>query len=190
MPRTTKTKIKSVVDQGDVLDMLKADDKFKQYRRIVKTIKESIDLDKLDTELRNLHAGRSSRRLYGKTPSADALINASLQDSSNRSRMAEIRVEVTRQLGILEVATSTIKKHILNEFREHTVGLRTKGERVAFADQYLVRGLQFQDQLSNFTTRADFLIKDIDQTGFALRNALQCLELIYQKNSGASRTNI
>jgi hypothetical protein len=181
--KVAKTKIKSDLDQSDVQELLRSDDKFKQYRRIVKAIRESVDMDKLDIELKNLHSGRSSRRLYGKTPSADSIINATLQDASNRSRIAEISVEISRQLSLLETATAAIKKHILHEFREHTSGYRTKGERQAFADQYLGRGLHLIDQFTNFVDRANYILKDTDQTGYSIKAAVQCLEILYSSKN-------
>jgi hypothetical protein len=165
------------------LDALKEDAKFKQYRRIVKEIERSVDIEKLTTEVNRLHAGRKSRNLHGRAPSGESLQEASLQDSSNRSRMAEIRVETFRQQSMLEEALAAIKRHVMNEYRDAFSGLRTKGERLAYVEQYLNRGISLNAKLENFMERIDFLIRDIDQTGFALRNAINVLEIVYAKNS-------
>lgn len=173
---------KQAVQSLDI-DDLKEDAKFKQYRRIVKEIERSVDIEKLTTEVNRLHSGRKSRNLHGKTPSGESLMEASLQDSSNRSRMAEIRVETYRQQSMLEEAISAIKRHLMNEYRESFSGLRTKGERVAYVEQFLNRGLLLNSKLENFMERIDFLIKDIDQTGFSLRNAINVLEIVYSRNN-------
>jgi hypothetical protein len=166
-------------EEVDVREVLKKDESFKKYRRIVKVISENVDVEKLDTEVMNLHAGRSSRRLYGSVPTADKMINAALQDGSNRSRIAEIRTELTKQLALVERATSTIKKYILNEFREQTSGLKTKGERMSYADQYVARGVALIGTLEDLISRCDFLIKDIDQMGFSLKVSMTALTILY-----------
>lgn len=168
------------------LDDLKEDAKFKQYKRIVKEIERSVDIEKLTTEINRLHSGRKSRNLHGKSPTGDSLMEASLQDSSNRSRMAEIRVEAFRQQSMLEEAIAAVKRHLMNEYRESFSGLRTKGERLGYVEQFLTRGLRLNANLENFMERVDFLIKDIDQTGFSLRNSINVLEIVYSKNNNKS----
>lgn len=181
-------KKKKEVEIPDLKELMSEDEKIQRYRRIVSNIKKSIDLEKLDAELARLHAGRLSRQLYGKHPSPDSLINAALQDAANRSRMAEIRVEATRQLSILEVAIDSVKKYIMHEYKDHMIGIKTKGERVGFAEQRLTSGVDFAKKVENMIERADFLIKDIDQTGFSLKHSIACLEILYASNN--TRKNI
>lgn len=173
------THLRDEEDEVDVKAVLKQDENFKKYRRIVKVINESIDMEALETEMKRLHAGRSSRLLYGAMPTAEKLIKASLQDGSNRSRMAEIRMELTRQLSLLQSATSTMQKYILNEFRQHTAHLKTKGERMSYADQYIARGVALMTKIEDMIARCDFMIKDCDQMGFSLKTTMAALEIFY-----------
>lgn len=164
-------------------ETLKKDERFKSYRRIVKNVRESINIEKLHAELLRLHAGRKSRTLFLKHPGVDAVNEANLQDSAYRSRMAEIYVELDFQLGLLEEAIDRIRKHIMHEYRDDMEGLRTKGERVSFADQYINSGLSTKHALKRLIKAADVLIKDIDQTGYSFKNTIKSMEILYSSKN-------
>lgn len=173
---------------GDKLKMsLLKDDTFKRYRQIVKTIKDKIDLEELEDEMMRLHSGRISRTLYGTTPSGDKLQSASLQDSSNRSRLAEIQVRVTKQADILHIAMDATRIYLAGEFRDYVDDLKTKGERTAFFDGYLKNGVVLLAKMRSFSNRIDIIVKDIDQTGFSLKRSVDILELIYSRGNDKTR---
>lgn len=167
------------LDPEDMKSAVKADDKYKRFRRIVKNVGEQINVEKLHAEILRLHAGRKSRTLYLKRPGADAVDEANLQDSAYRSRIAEIYVEVDYHLGLLQEALESIRKHLMNEFRENLEGLKTKGERLTFADQYLNSGLALIHKLKRLLKVADVIIKDIDQNSYSLKNTIKTMEILY-----------
>lgn len=167
------------VETVDFKAVLKEDQKYKSYRRIVKNVGEQINIEKLHAEILRLHAGRKSRTLFLNKPGADAVNEANLQDSSYRSRLAEIYVEVDYQLGLLNEAVDKIRKHFIHEFRDSMEGLKTKGERMSFADKYISSGLALMHQLKRLLATADVIIKDIDQTGYSFKNTIKTLEILY-----------
>jgi hypothetical protein len=169
---------------GEHLKMsLLKDDTYKKYLKIVKTIRDKIDLEDLDDEMTRLHSGRISRTLYGTTPGGDKIMKAALQDSSVRSRLAEIRVRVTKQADLLDITLKATRIHLANSFRDEVDDLRTKGERGAFFDGHLQKGVSLLARMNSFTSRVDTIVKDIDQTGFSLKHAVDILELIYSRNN-------
>ena len=178
MPKK-KVKEEQQLDPNEIRDAIKSNDKFKSFRRIVKNIAEQVNIDKLHAEILRLHSGRKSRTLYLKRPGVDEVNDANLQDSSYRSRIAEIYVEVDYHLGMLEEALDAIRKHLMNEFRDNLESLKTKGERMAFADQYLTRGVSLAHKLKRLLRTADVILKDIDQQGFSFKNTIKTLEIHY-----------
>lgn len=163
----------------DVSTTLKLDEKFKRYLRIVKVIRESMDFEKIWAEVQRLHAGRSSRNLYGSMPTVEKMTKAALQDGAVRARLAEIRVEMSGQLSSLREANLAIKKHILHEFRSHTAGLRTKGERMSFAERHIERGISLESKFEDMIARCDFLIKDVDQMNYSLKTTMTAMTIFY-----------
>jgi hypothetical protein len=172
---------------GDVLKMsLLADDTYKKYKNIVKTIKDRIDIDEIDAEIMRLHSGRISRTLYGTTPGGDRIMSAALQDSSHRSRMAEIRVRITKQADLLNITLDATRIHLSKAFADEMSDIRTKAERMGYFDTHLTIGIILHAKLDSLITRIDTLIKDIDQTSYTIQHAVKILELVYH-HSGSKQ---
>jgi len=182
MPKAKKKK-EDRIDPDDMRATVKADDKYKTFRRIVKNLSQEIDIEKMHEEILRLHSGRKSRGLYLKRPSVDAVVEAALQDSAYRSRIAEIRVEASYNLGLLEETVDKIRKHLMREFRDTLTDLRTKGERMAFADQYLDSGLSLMGKIGRLVNTADSIIKDIDQSGFSYKHVVDSLSILYSSKN-------
>jgi hypothetical protein len=174
-----KHKKNETMDPDDLRDSVKADEHYRRFRRIVKNIAQEINIEKLHAELLRLHSGRKSRTLFVKRPSVDTVQEAGLQDSAYRSRMAEIYVEVDYHLGMLAEAVDKIRKHFIHEYRDNMEGLKTKGERLSYADQYIQSGLSLMHKLKRLLSTADVFIKDIDQTGYSFKNTIKTLEILY-----------
>lgn len=169
---------------GDALKAsLLEDNTFKKYRNIVKNIKENLDIDKLVEEVLVLHSGRTSRTLHGKQAGADAISTANLQDSSYRSRMAEIRVKIGLKADQLDIALDAARIHLSREYAGYVGDLKTKGERQGFFDIYLNNGITLHKRMKSVCDQIDLIIKDIDQTSHTIRHAIQILELVYSRNN-------
>jgi Fe-S cluster assembly scaffold protein SufB len=188
--RTKKSKKKSEEVELDdeeinsrVKAKLKEDKIFKQYRNLVSHIAESVNTDDIEAEAKRLHSGRKSRALTGTSPGPNALTDASLQDSANRSRLTQIRVDLTKQEALLSEAIDAIRTHVSITYRNDLPEIGTKGERLAYVNQFLRKGVNLRVKLSVLMSIIDLYIKDIDQTGFALKNAVHILELVYSKNN-------
>jgi len=169
---------------GDALKQsLLRDDTYKKYRNIVKTIKDKIDIEDIDSEIDRLHNGRLSRTLYGTTPGGNDIMKAALQDASHRSRMAQIRVRVTKQADLLDITLDATRIYLARHYAEEIADIRTKGERDGYFNTYLAAGVTLYAKLRSLLDRIDTYLKDIDQTGFSLKHCIDILELIYHQSS-------
>jgi hypothetical protein len=179
-----KKKVKREPLGGDAMKaMLLKNNTFNKYRRIVRAIKEKIDLEELEAEMRRLYSGRQSRALFGTHPGPEKLMNASLQDASFRTRMVEIRLELSKQADILDIAIDAVRSYLRKEYEDDMPDIKTKGERVTYFDQYLRRGLELKASMDSLIKRLDHAIKDIDQMGFTFKHLSEMLALIYSKNT-------
>jgi hypothetical protein len=86
-------------------------------------------------------------------------------------------------MGMLDEAIDKIRKHLMHKYHDSMEGLRTKGERISFADQYLSSGLGFKHELKRLLSTADVLIKDIDQTSYSFKNTIKSLEILYSSKN-------
>jgi sRNA-binding regulator protein Hfq len=163
--------------------LLRADDTFAQFKSIVKGIKSKIDIEEISDEAVRLHSGRRSRNLYGTTPGPEKIIEAALQDSSYRSRMVEIRVKLVRYRDRLDVAIDATRQYLALNYPDMVKGLRTKAERGSVFDTYLRNGVRLHEELKSVISQLDDLVKDIDQTAYVYKTAVECLELLLHRNN-------
>ncbi|QRE00287.1 hypothetical protein [Burkholderia phage BCSR5] len=159
--------------------LLKEDEEFVKFKRLVKRASEALDIEKDRSEALNLHTSRTARNLYGKAQfSAPKIADASARDLAGRSRLVEIRVRARVNLSIIEKAVKTIKGHIHANYKSALQDYRTKGEREAFIESVLGIYLEKLTEGEALLEMLDFLIKDIDQSGFALKNMTEVLKLM------------
>jgi hypothetical protein len=167
--------------------LLRADNTFTQFRNIVKGIKEKIDIEEIYEEAVRLHSGRRSRNLYGTTPGPEKIIESTLQDSSYRSRMVEIRVKLVRHRDRLDVAIDATRQYLALNYPDMVKGLRTKAERGSVFDTYLKSGVRLHEELKSLITQLDDFVKDIDQTAYTYKTSVECLELLLSRNNDRTK---
>lgn len=164
--------------KSTILASLKADPQFKKFRGIVTTLRENIDVDKAMAECLSLHASRISRTLYAKPKGPKILLDASLMDMSFRSRMAEIRVQLAKNTAILEEAIKSIKRYVNTEFFDELNAYSNVEQKRNMVDRVVASALDLQADCLAALEHIDGLIKDIDQAGFHLRNAVEIFKLM------------
>jgi hypothetical protein len=167
--------------QESLKNVLLKDPAFTTYRRVVKTIETTLDLDKYYRECIGMHDSRLSRTLTGVSVSPAQLSQAVRQDASFRARYTKIRVQLTNQAGALEETMKTMRRHFQVKYHSRLEHLGTKGERSDYMNRYLNRGDQLKARMETIITCIDLLIKDVDQVHWQMSIALTCIELLYGK---------
>lgn len=162
-----------------VKEDIKRSKAFLQYKRILKSIQEELDVVKLADEAKALHSGRKSRFLDRRNLDPKTLVEANLQDVANRSRLVEIIVQLNEHASNLETTVKAVRRHLLFEYGDRT-GIGAVRARSAYFDRYFREGEQFLAEVDNLLKSIDHYIKDIDQTGFALKRSVDILQLIYK----------
>lgn len=171
-------KAERVDPKDELIALLKKDPQLKKFRNITVALREQIHIEKDRAEALSLHASRSSRTLYSKIPSAKHLLDASLKDMSFRSRMAEIRVVNTTYTSTLEEAVKAIKRHINTEYYDLLNEYSNVESKKNMIDRVVKTALELQGECAALIDLLDTLIKDIDQSGFGLRNAVEVMKLL------------
>ena len=168
-----------------MLKEIRGDGEYVKFKTIFERTRERVDLEKDLTEVLNLHAGRTSRKLYGdKQYSVKALIDASLKDMSYRSRMVEIRVRASVQISILQEAIGALRKYLSTEYADDLREFGTVAERKSFVDRVLKTPLAYIEEANSLLDTIDIILKDLDQASFGLRNMLECLKLLDSSRAG------
>ena len=164
----------------ELRNKIKEDEKYKKFKNAFLKEYKKIDLEVDKDQLINLQSTRLSRTLSGKKEmySANSLMEASLQDLAARSRMVEIRVQLSRRLALLEALISSISKHIYSNYLVIEPSLKTEAQKNNFISDFLAVYKEYVKKGTPIVEMADAFIKDIDQAGFSLRNMMDCLKLL------------
>lgn len=159
-------------------EAVKGTPQYKQYRRILKTVMESVDLAALEKEAKTLHQSRPSRHLTPKQISPRVLTEAHMRDIANRARLVEIRVSLAEHQAQLELCVRTVRGFLTIEFGDASPATN-RDDRRAYFDRYFRNGIAFLDEVNRIIAMLDLFIKDLDQCGFSMRNLVTLLQMIY-----------
>jgi len=164
---------------SDLLQSLKSDAKYKKYRNILKTVRGRINVEADMDEILSLHAGRNSRRLFGKDQfSPKAIYEATAQDLSIRARLVEIRQRTSVQSSLLEGAIDQLHKYIRTSYRNSMRGLSNEASRKAGLDAVTNTGNELIVEARTLIDTADQIIRDVDQSGHSIRHMVEILKLL------------
>jgi hypothetical protein len=159
---------------------------YKRFKRIVAQVETRLNIEKDYEEAQSLHAGRTSRKLYGdRRYSPKSLLDASSNDMGARSRLVEIRVRCSKQIDILHDACKAMRHSMLTNFSEQiNKRFTTVGARTAFTDTMIARALEIQNEGQSLLKVLDALIEDIDKSGYHLSNMTDVLKLLESSKGG------
>lgn len=159
---------------------------YQKFKKIMLRTQKGLQVERDRTEALSMHAGRTSRKLYGmKQYSPKALMDASLNDMSVRSRLVELRVNTSVQKDMLHEAVKAMKQSILTNFGDQLKPkFKTIGERTAFLDNLLATALEIEHEGEAFIKLLDSLVADIDKASFHLRTMSDALQLLDQSKGG------
>lgn len=167
----------AVYSQENQLAVIRDDEEYKKFRKVIKLELERLNLDQDQKEVLSLHSSRLSRTIYDKRQySAQILVDASMMDLAFRSRMVEIRVKASLHVSIMEAAIASIRKYLYSKYIQSNFS--NEAARQSYIDTVLKSYLREVEKAKAFLQLCDTLVKDIDQAAFNLRNMLECLKLL------------
>lgn len=166
-------------EQSELIAEIREQQQYKKFKKVVSVARERLKIDTDRTEALSLHAGRTSRKLFGeKQYSAKSVMEASLIDLSYRSRLVEIRVQCSLTVATLDAGLDAIRRYINTEFTDDLEAYKTVGQRKDFVDRIVASALDLVNEGKSLMDMLDFLIKDIDTASFQLRNTMEILKML------------
>lgn len=169
--------------------ILKRNERYRQYRSVVKRIKNLADFDNLTKEMEQLHKIKKTRDASTKKVGPDRLIDMHAQSMSFRSRMVEIRVLVSKAKRAMDKELKDFSQYLLIEYGEYLSSNTMTGKR-AEIEIFLSSGYEVQEDMAQVIEIADLLIADLDQSGWTLKHMLESLVLIHNRESIISKRSV
>jgi hypothetical protein len=107
----------------------------------------------------------------------ERIVEASMDDQSKRSRLAEITMEVYKAKSSLESALSKLQEYLLMVYGQEISGFRTKDERKQIIEYALRPLYDFVGKCTRLQELATIAITDIDKGAWSLERNLKAYEL-------------
>lgn len=163
-----------------VVDRIKEDARCK---RLVNSFETAhlfkIPFEELSSEIFTIHKTRSIRFLNRNDGRfIENLVDASIRDQANRSRLAEISMQCFKAQSSLEDAIEKLREYLVLTYGPDISFVRTKEERKHVVELALSRPLSFVKSCIRLRTLADTVIADIDKGGWSLKLQLSAVELM------------
>jgi|SRR3989337_1000697 len=168
------------------VDKLKAllakDSNYTRFKEVVKRYSLSEDMDNLMSEIETLHRTRKCRKLHSINPNPRDIVDATLEDSSFRSRAVEILMRMMRSQRAIEKAIDSVSGYLATEYGDY-VDARTKAERERILRTINQRAYQYLDALESSIAIIREFTGDIDHASFAVKHAIEGLSLLYNRSN-------
>lgn len=149
-----------------------------RFLSIMKTARQSINVETVTKEVQALHSTRKSRSLSSAKMSPMRLMDAIMMDQANRSRLIEIKTLVYRVSEMISTAFKATKRHIRITYELQS---STKAEREDELDNLFPSALSFKEDLTSLSDQIDLVVKDIDQMSYALTSVRELLKLVLDR---------
>jgi len=163
----------------ELLRTIRADSRYKKFKRIVETTSERLKIENDRNEALALHLARTSGTLYGKKQySARSLLEAEANDMAARSRWVHIRVQASIHLNLLDEACDAIKRHIFTQYYDELRGFSNEQQRKALVERVQGVAMDLITDGKSLLDMLDQLIKDADQSSFSMGRMVNVLEML------------
>lgn len=137
-----------------------------------------IPTDDLTKEIEQIHKSRSIRFLTQSSPRfIESVVDASLLDQANRSRLTEISMSCFRAENTLNEALEPLRAYLLMTYSSDLTFVRTKEERNQVISMALAPFIKFCSKSSQVRELANLVIADIDKGAWSLRLLVSAFQL-------------
>lgn len=153
------------------------DSEYQKFKTVFTKISGSYDLGQWVDEAKILYNARLATRIKDSKGqfSAQLLMDASAIDLSSRSRLAYIAAELRLKLSKMSSLLDAIYSYIYTNYCSE---IRTIEEKKQFISLVLKRYYKIYDDGNSALEFIESFIKDIDQSGYALKNMIECMKLL------------
>lgn len=155
------------------------DSRVEKFIQIVKSKEEILDIKSLMDELERLQATKYLRVVeYNDIVrnSQKAIVKATLQNQSTRSRCVEIKLQVSRQYNVILEHKNLIYNYLIDSYRGRIPG-KNKEERTGYLENKLAPGNRLLAKLESVIELSDIIIDDCDKAAWATKSILDALVL-------------
>ena len=153
----------------------------KALRIGVKTVRQSIDSEKIIAEARNLHSMRKARKLADKDLSGIPVHEAQMEDLKNRARLTELRVAVMREIAMLDSLRSKVKKHIQVSYADYLAEWSNQASRNHVVDRFVGKADEVLDDIRSVEEILRAFMDDLDTGSYRMSGSVAVLKMLTER---------
>jgi hypothetical protein len=160
------------------LDLANKDKRVKALHKQLQKGAYHVDLGGIEKEADSLHLSRDVRSLKAEEilqKFQKKFIQAALQNQAYRSRLVEMKVKCFRLQAKLEEHLDAIRGYLAVKYPNALKQFKTIGDRKAAINSVLEEPIAMLRKLELKDAELEIYIKDIDQTGYALKNIMDAM---------------
>ena len=137
-----------------------------------------IPIDSHYKEIEQTHKTRNIRFLSQSSPRfIEAVVDASIRDQADRSRLVEISMACYRAEASLNEALEQLRLYLMHRFANDFAGVRTISERSKVMNMALAPFVKFVAQTTQIRTLANMVVEDIDHGAWSLKGHVEAFKL-------------
>ncbi len=145
-----------------------------------------LPIEDFTKEIEQIHKTRNIRFLTQSSPRfIESVVDASLMDQANRSRLTEIAMACYKAENTLQEALEPLREYLLLSYAADLAFIRTKDERGIVLNMALAPFVKFIFRVTQVKQLAEMVIKDIDQGAYSLQRLVAAMQL---KNGRGEQT--
>lgn len=164
---------------------LREDDAFTRYKSVRATASAQMPYDVLCDEIERIQVCRQARASTHDLMPKD-LLSVSMDEVSHRARLTEVLVQAKRCRATIQPVVDGMWNYIASTYFEELKAFKTAGQRDSAISTVLNAGYTFIANLDSLIDQCELVIKEIDQTSFALTRAANLMELTIRRENIAN----
>ena len=173
---------------ADLKHSLKGDDKWKRYRSLLASIKETFPVESLQQEIDTIQKLRKVRGVRLNGISANKLLDMSMDEVQHRARLTEVLIQARREFARLDALVTGMYSYIKGEYAQELSSFKSQADRNSAVETLLSTGYEVLSQIEAISDTVELVIKDIDQSSFTLTRVANLIELTTRREHVANIT--
>jgi hypothetical protein len=175
-----------MMQQSSVLAFLYGDEKYREFYNFFNAVKKQISPVLVENELEQKIEKRKTLHIPATLASEDymelkdTVISASLEGQVLRSRLTAIKIDCYKNLKKIDDYRENIQKYLFVTYKDELdkLGYKTQADKGYIINCLFIEVNRFLESLKTLDETVEFLIKDIDQQSWTLKNIISVLELV------------
>lgn len=174
--------------KSGLLGFLYQDEQYREFCNLFDKIKKQISATAIEVEIDEKIEKRSSLKSINMALTEDyselknMVISGSLDAQILRSRLVHLKVQCHKNLKKIDDYKENIQKYLFVNYKDELdkLGYKTQADKGYVISCLFIEVNRFIESLKTLDETIEFLVKDIDQQSWTLKNIISVMEIVFK----------